>query len=141
MCSVVTNLVTSLEFQPIRCATTLFHFGRTRDVYVATKIILLSSTAEGSATSGYVAATERSGQSEAWAGRNVETWNGLGNTPSLFQTVDLIDAACNHESFYIINLISPYFRLFFHLYCSIYSLYGNIFDHLFMFLFIMSARE
>ena len=50
----------------------LFHFGRTRNVYVATRIILLSSTAEGSATSGYVAATERSGQSEAWTGRNVE---------------------------------------------------------------------
>ena len=72
MCSVVTNLVTSLEFQPIRCATTLFHFGRTRDVYVATRIILFSSTAEGSATSDYVAATERSGQSEARADRNVE---------------------------------------------------------------------
>ena len=72
MCSVVTNLVTSLEFQPIRCATTLFHFGRPRDVYVATRIILRSSTAEGSATSGYVAATEHSGQSEAWAGKNVE---------------------------------------------------------------------
>ena len=65
MCSVVTDLVTSLELQPIRCATTLFHFGWTRDVYVATRIIFLSSTAEGSATSGYVAATERSGQSEA----------------------------------------------------------------------------
>ena len=36
---------------------TLFHFGQTRDVYVATRIILLSSTAEGSATSGYAAAT------------------------------------------------------------------------------------
>ena len=65
MCSVVTNLVTSLESQPIRYATTLFHFGRTRDVYVATRIILFSSTAERSATSGYVAATERSSQSEA----------------------------------------------------------------------------
>ena len=72
MCSVVTNLVTSLKFQPIRCATTLFHFGRPWDVYVATRIILLGSTAEGSATSGYVAAKERSGQSEARAGRNVE---------------------------------------------------------------------
>ena len=72
MCSVVTNLVTSLEFQAIRCATTLFDFGRPRDVYVANRIILLSSTAEGSATSGYVAATEYSGQSDAWAGRNVE---------------------------------------------------------------------
>ena len=65
MCSIVTNLVTSLEFRPIRCATTLFHFGRPQDAYVATRIILLSSTAEGSDTSGYVAATERSVQSEA----------------------------------------------------------------------------
>ena len=62
---IATDLVTSQNFQPIRCAITLFHFGRTRDVYVATRILLLSSTAEGSATSGYVAATERSGQSEA----------------------------------------------------------------------------
>ena len=65
MCSVVTNLVTSLEFQPIRYATMLFHYGRTRNVYVATRIILLSSTAESRATGGYVVATERSGQSEA----------------------------------------------------------------------------
>ena len=43
----------------------------------------------------------------------VETWNGLAKTPSLFQTVVLIDAACNHESFYNINLISLYFRLIF----------------------------
>ena len=42
----------------------------------------------------------------------VETWNGLKNTPNLFQTVVLIDAARNHESFCIINLISPYFKLF-----------------------------
>ena len=72
VCSVVTSLVTSLEFQPIRCATTLFHFGRTQNVYVATRIILLSSTAESSATSGYVVTMERSGQSEACASRNVE---------------------------------------------------------------------
>ena len=78
MCSVVTNLVTSLEFQPIRCATTLFHFGRTRNVYVATRIILLSSIAESSATSGYVVATERPGQSER--PELVETWNGLGKS-------------------------------------------------------------
>ena len=54
---VATDLVTSQNFQPIRCAFTLFHFGFTRAVYVATRIILLSSTAEGSATSGYVVAT------------------------------------------------------------------------------------
>ena len=51
-CFVVTNLVTSLEFKPIRCATTLRHFGQTRTGYVATHFILLSSTAESSATSG-----------------------------------------------------------------------------------------
>ena len=61
MCSVVTNLVTPLEFQPIRCATTLFQFGRTRNVYVASRVILLSGTAESSATGGYVVALERSG--------------------------------------------------------------------------------
>ena len=89
MCCVVTNLVTSLEFQPIRCATMLFHFGRTWNGYVANRFILLSSTAEKSATSGYVVAPERSGQSEAWAGRNVErTTKSL----ILFATVKLIDA-------------------------------------------------
>ena len=34
--SVVTDLVTSLKFQPIRCAIMLCHFGRTRNGYVAT---------------------------------------------------------------------------------------------------------
>ena len=62
---VATDLVTSQNFQPIHCDFRLLHFGGTRDVYVATRIILLSSTAESSATSGYVVATERSGQSEA----------------------------------------------------------------------------
>ena len=65
MCSVVTNLVTSLEFQPIRSATMLFHFGRTRNGYVAIRFILLSGTVESSATSSYVVAPERNGQSEA----------------------------------------------------------------------------
>ena len=72
MCSVVTNLVTSLEFQPIRSATMLFHFGRTRNGYVAIRFILLSGTVESSATSSYVVAPERNGQSEAWAIRKVE---------------------------------------------------------------------
>ena len=69
---VATDLVTSQNFQPIRCAFALFHFGRTRNVYVATRIILLSSTAEGSATSGYVVATCHHGQIEASASKNVE---------------------------------------------------------------------
>ena len=71
----------------------------------------------------------------------VEMWNGLGYRPSLSQTVFLIDAACNHESFSFKNLIFSYFKLFFQLCYNIYSLYGNIFDLLFMFLFIVSVRE
>ena len=63
-CSDGTNMVTSLEFKPIRCAITLCHFGRKRNGYVATHFILLSSTAESSATSGYVVLSERFGQSE-----------------------------------------------------------------------------
>ena len=58
-------MVTSLEVQPIRCATTLFHFGRTRNGHVATRFIPLISTAESSAKSGYVVRPERSDQSEA----------------------------------------------------------------------------
>ena len=65
MCSVVTNLVTSLEFKPTHCFTTLCHFGWTRNGYVATHFILLNSTAEKSATSGYVDVSERFLQNEA----------------------------------------------------------------------------
>ena len=72
MCSVVTNLVTSPEFRPIRCATTLCHIGRTRNGYVATHFILLSSTAESNATSGYVVVPEGFSQNEERASRNEE---------------------------------------------------------------------
>ena len=82
---VATDQVTLQNFQPIRCAFTLFYFGRTRDVYVATRILLLSSTAESSATTGYVVATERSSQSEAWASKNVER---ARKKPSFVQKVD-----------------------------------------------------
>ena len=51
---VATDLVTSQNFQPIRCAFMLCQFGRTRNVYVATRFILLSSFAESSATSGFL---------------------------------------------------------------------------------------
>ena len=82
---VSTDLVTSRKFQTIRCVFTLFHFGLTRDVYVATRIILLSSTAESSATSGYVVATERYGQNEAWATKIVE---GAKKKPTFVPKVD-----------------------------------------------------
>ena len=70
VCSVVINLLTSLEIYPIGCTTMLTQFGRTRNAYVATRLILLSRTAESNATSGYVVVPERFGQGEARAGRN-----------------------------------------------------------------------
>ena len=81
MCSVVNNLVMSLEFQPIRCATTLFHLGRTRNGYVATRIILFSCTTSAPAK------VRR---------ELVETWNGLEKSLVSFPTVDLIDAVISH---------------------------------------------
>ena len=93
MCFVVTNLVTSLDIKPIRCATTICHFGRTQNGYIANRLILLTSTADSSATSGYIVVAERFGQSEARAGRNVErTTKSL----VLFPAVDVIDAICKH---------------------------------------------
>ena len=50
----------------------LCQFGRTRNVYVATRFILLSSTAESSATSGYVAVPEHFLQNEEAACINNE---------------------------------------------------------------------
>ena len=50
----------------------LCHFGRTRNGYVATRFIRLSSTAARSATSGYVVVPDCSSQSEARASKNVE---------------------------------------------------------------------
>ena len=91
MCSVANSLVTSLEFKPIGCATTLCHFGRTRNGYVAIHLILLSSTAESSATSGYVVVLERFGQNEQAASRNEER---ARKNLVLFSAVDIIDAKC-----------------------------------------------
>ena len=50
----------------------LCHFRQTRKGYVATRFILLSGTAQSSATRGYVIVSERSGQKKARAKRNLE---------------------------------------------------------------------
>ena len=89
MCSVATNLVTSLEFNPIRCATTLCHFERTRNGYVATHFIVLSGTAKSSATSGYVVVPEHFDQDEEPASSNKER---AKKKLSLVPKVDLIKA-------------------------------------------------
>ena len=69
---VATDLVTSQKFQPIRCAFMLCQFGRTRNVYMATRFILLRSTAESSAKSGYVAVPEHFLQNDEPSVNNVE---------------------------------------------------------------------
>ena len=86
--SVATDLVTSLEIQPIRRAFMLRHFGGTPNGYIATYFILLSSTAVSSATSGYVVVPERFGQSEEPACSNEERTR---KKPSFVPKVDLID--------------------------------------------------
>ena len=67
----------------------LCHFEQTRNVYVATRIILLSSTAESSATSGYVAVAEHFLQNEEPACINKER---TGKKPSFLPKVGEIDA-------------------------------------------------
>ena len=70
--SVATDLVTSQNLQPIRCAFMLCQFGRTRNVFVPTRFILLSTIAESSATSGYVAVQEHFLQKEEPSVNNEE---------------------------------------------------------------------
>ena len=93
MCSVATKLVTSQEFNPIRCATTLCHFSWTWNGNVATHFILLSSTAESSATSSYVVIPERFSQNEKPAGTIEERTR---KSLVLFPAVDLTEAICKH---------------------------------------------
>ena len=63
----------------------LCQFGRTRNVYVATTFILLSSAAESSATSGYVAVPEHFLQNEEPSVNNKERTR---KKPSFVQEVD-----------------------------------------------------
>ena len=86
---VATDLVTSQNFQPIGCAFMLCEFGQTRNVYVATRFILLSSTAESSATSGYVAVPEHFLQNDEPSVNNVER---ARKRPSFVPKMDIIDA-------------------------------------------------
>ena len=88
MFSVATNLVTSLEFSAIHCSSKLCHFVRTRNGYIATHFILRSSTAESSATSGYVVVPERFDQNKETANNNKER---LGKNPRLVPKVDSTD--------------------------------------------------
>ena len=83
-------------------------FRRTQNGNVATRFILLSSTAQSSATSGYVVIPERSAQSKAQASRNV---GPTRKKPTLFPAVDLFDALCNHMQTWTLSIIYIYFIL------------------------------
>ena len=72
MCSVATNLVASIEFNPVRCATTVSHFGQLRNGSLATHSIQFSSTATSSDTNEYLTVPEHIGQNEETANRNEE---------------------------------------------------------------------
>ena len=118
ICTMVTNLVTSLEFEPIHFATTLCHFGRTWNGYVATQSFFS------------VALWRTVVQAALWSLRNawakmrrevVEMWNGLGRCPVLIPAVDLIDAVTTNKHefypsfictlFYVFHLFSVHFVL------------------------------
>ena len=137
MSSVVTNLVMSLEFKPIHCSTMLCQLGWTRIGYVATRFILVSRTAESSAKSGYVVVPERFGQSEARAGRHVESTR---EKPTFVRSSG--NNRCSllkHLSMNFIHVLHVlYFMYFFDAFLVI-SLIGKTFDLLFVFIHCVGA--
>ena len=122
--SVATDLVTSQKFRPIRCAFMLCQFGRTRNVYVASRIILLSSTAESSATSGYVAVPEHFLQNEEPACINEERTK---KKPGFVPKVD--ENRSNSITKHVIMIFDEYFSVFYLilLHFLILSSYGKSF--------------
>ena len=104
---VATDLVTSQNFQPIRCAFMLCRFGRTRNVYVATRFILLSSTAESSATSGHVATPEHFLQNDEPFVNNMER---AKKKPSLVPKSEYNQ--CNSITKHVIMIFYDYFSVF-----------------------------
>ena len=71
-CSVAINLVTSIEFNPIRCATMLCHIRQTWNGSVPIYFLRRGSAATSNATGDYVAVPERLGQNEEPASSNEE---------------------------------------------------------------------
>ena len=113
-CSVLTNLVTSLEYNPIRCATMLCYFGQTRNSYVALFFNLHGSIATSKAADDYVGVWDHFGQNGEPAGRKEERTR---KKPSLFPKVEITDAltlqTCNHDfSFFYASSFFKYLMSF-----------------------------
>ena len=139
MCSVVTNLVASQEFKPIRCATTLCHFGRSRSGYVVTHFILLSRTAESSATSGYVVVPERYGQNEGQACRK-EEW--ARKKPGFFPSSGF--KRCNmktHVNMNLTHLLYVFFLCVFLVYSSSFFFLWKTFLITYLCYYFLCRRE
>ena len=80
--------VTRISTNPLCCyAVSLWTDKERLHRMKPTRFILLSRTAESSATSGYVVVPERFGQSEARAGRNVERTK---RKPNLIPSIEFI---------------------------------------------------
>ena len=131
-------MVTSVEFNLIRCATMLCHFGQTLSSYVAILFILRGRTATSSATIDYIAVPERFGRNEEPAGGNEEQTR---KKPGFFPKADVIDAittqTCNHDFF---NFLCSLFFLKL-MNSIIFSFGGKSFNFLFILSFMMPARE
>ena len=116
----------------------LCHFGQTRNVYVSTYLILLSSTSAISATSVYVVVAEHFGRNEEPAGSNEERTR---KKPRFVSKVDLIEAIVfpSMGLLFLVILLAHfiYFWCFFSYFLSV----ENLFDRLFMLIFNVSARK
>ena len=125
----------SLEIKPIRCATTLCHFGRTRNGYVGTHFILLSSTAESSATGSYVVLPQRVGQNEEPASRKEERAEK--------KPIFVPSSGCVMKTHVNMNSTNQLYVLYFMYFIHVgaFFLMENLFDLLFMLLIFVSARE
>ena len=142
MCSVVNNLVTSLEVKPIRFATTLCVFRRIRNGYVATQLILLNITVESSVTSGYVVLPERLGQNYETASTNEVPARKKSNfVPSNGFNRSTMKTHVKHERY--LSFIGTFLCILFNFgaFFSDCHFCKNHFDLLFSLLFIMSPRE
>ena len=89
-CSVATNLVTSLKFNPFRSATMLCHFDQTRSSYVANFFSFFAVALRRA----LLQATTLPFRNALAKMRNqvLELRNGLGRSLVLFPKVDLTDA-------------------------------------------------
>ena len=86
----------------------LCRFGRTRNVYVATRFILLSSTAESSATGGHVAVPEHFLQNDEPSVNNVER---ARKKPSFVPKSEY--NRCNGITKHVIMIFFDYFSVFY----------------------------